>query len=256
MSARKSSLVSLGVATAAAGLLYATGLLRSPVLVALALATTPMGMVLPILRESGDLDSTFGRCVVGAAVVGEFGPIVVASLVLAHRQSHLTQTILSILFLMIVVGAAILAIKLRSDGLTRVFAAWMADSSFLPLRISILVLLTLVSLARDLGMDVVVGAYTAGLVIGLFIRGTAADALRQQLNPFGPGFLFPLFFIVSGIEFDLRALVDNALSFARLPLFCALFLLVRGLPVFLYRHDLPKVDLLPLALYSSSIRLW
>jgi Kef-type K+ transport system membrane component KefB len=101
-------------------------------------------------------------------------------------------------------------------------------------------------------MDVVLGAYTAGLVIGLFIRGTAADVLRQQLNPFGPGFLIPLFFIVSGIEFDLRALIDNALRFARLPLFCALFLLVRGLPVFLYRHDLPKVDLLPLALYSSS----
>ena len=101
-------------------------------------------------------------------------------------------------------------------------------------------------------MDMVLGAYTAGIVIGLFIRDTKADALRERLSPIGPGFLIPLFFIVSGIEFDLRALLDNPLSFARLPLFCALFLLVRGLPVFLYRRDLPKPDLLPLALYSSS----
>ena len=245
-------LISLGVACGVAGLLYATGLLKSPILVALALPTTAMGMILPILRDSGELESTFGRYVIGAAAAGEFGPIFLASLVLAHQHSHVMQTFLTIVFLIIAVGAAILATKIHSDRLTRMITAWMADSSLLPVRISILILLTLVSLAQDLGMDMVLGAYTAGIVIGLFIRDTKADALRERLSPIGPGFLIPLFFIVSGIEFDLRALLDNPLSFARLPLFCALFLLVRGLPVYLYRRDLPKPDLLPLALYSSS----
>jgi Kef-type K+ transport system membrane component KefB len=245
-------LVSLGAACVVAGLLYATGLLKGPLLVALALPTTAMGMILPILRESGEFESTFGRYVMGAAAAGEFGPIFLASLVLAHQHSHLMQTFLTILFLINAVGAVVLASKIHSDRLTRAITAWMSDSSMLPVRISILILLALVSLARDLGMDVILGAYTAGLVIGLFIRDTKADALRGQLSPMGPGFLIPLFFIVSGIELDLRALLESPLSFARLPLFCALFLLVRGLPTFLYRHELPKGDLLPLALYSAS----
>jgi Kef-type K+ transport system membrane component KefB len=245
-------LISVGIACVVTALLYATGSLKGPMLVALALPTTAMGMVLPILRDSGELESTFGRYVMGAAAAGEFGPIFLASLVLAHQHSHVMQTFFTILFLIIAVGAAVLATKIRSDRLTQAIAAWMADSSLLPVRISILILLTLVSLARDLGMEAVLGAYTAGIVIGLFIRDTKADALRERLSPIGPGFLIPLFFIVSGVELDLRALLASPLSFARLPLFCALFLLVRGLPAFLYRDVLPKPDLLPLALYSSS----
>jgi Kef-type K+ transport system membrane component KefB len=114
------------------------------------------------------------------------------------------QTFLTLLFLIIAAGAAVLATRIHSDRLAGVVTAWMTDSSLLPVRISILILLTLVSLARDLGMDVVLGAYTAGLVIGLFIRDTKADALRERLSPIGRGFLIPLFFIVSGVELDLR----------------------------------------------------
>jgi Kef-type K+ transport system membrane component KefB len=178
-------LISLGAACVVAGLLYATGLLKGPILVALALPTTAMGMLLPILRDSGELESTFGRYVIGAAAAGEFGPIFLASLVLAHQHSHVMQTFLTIVFLIIAVGAAILATKVHSDRLTHVITAWMADSSLLPVRISILILLTLVSLAQDLGMDVVLGAYTAGIVIGLFIRDTKADTLRERLSPIG-----------------------------------------------------------------------
>jgi Kef-type K+ transport system membrane component KefB len=244
--------ISVAIACMIAVLLYATGLLKGPMLVALALPTTAMGMVLPILRESGDLESAFGRYVAGAAVAGEFGPIFLASLVLAHRHSHVMQTFLTILFLIIAVGAAVLATKIHSERLTQTVAAWMNDSSLLPVRVSILILLTLVSLARDLGMEAVLGAYTAGIVIGLFIRDNKADVLRERLSPLGPGFLIPLFFIVSGVELDLHALLASPWSLARLPLFCALFLLVRGLPAFLYREKLPKPDLLPFALYSSS----
>jgi Kef-type K+ transport system membrane component KefB len=246
-------LISLGAALVIAGLLYAVGLLKGPMLVALALPTTAMGMLLPILRESGELETVFGRYAMGAAVAGEFGPIFLASLVLAHQHSHVMQTFLTVVFLIIALGAAFLATNIRSDRVSRVVSAWMMDGSMLAVRISILVLLALVSLARDLGMDAVLGAYTAGLVIGLFIRDTKADALREQLSPMGAGFLIPLFFVVSGIQFDLHALLASPLDLARLPLFCALFLLVRGLPAYyLYQRELPKSDLLPLALYSAS----
>jgi Kef-type K+ transport system membrane component KefB len=63
----------------------------------------------------------------------------------------------------------------------------------------------------------------------------------------------PVFFIVSGMQFDLGALFDNATNLLRLPLFLGLFLLVRGLPAFLlYRGDIPPDGPTPLALYSAT----
>jgi Kef-type K+ transport system membrane component KefB len=86
------------LSTLFAGLLYAIGLLHAPLLIALVLPTTAFGMLLPILRESGDLGTLFGRHVLGLAVAGELGPLVLASIVLAHQHHHLHETILTIIF--------------------------------------------------------------------------------------------------------------------------------------------------------------
>ena len=128
-------------------------------------------------------------------------------------------------------------------------ARWMSESSILPVRISILLLLGLTSVADKLGMEMVVGAYTAGMVISNLTKVTI---LQYRLTSIGSGFFIPLFFITSGIEFDLPGLVTSPASIARLILFCAGFLFVRILPVLLYKRVLPERDLLPLALFSST----
>jgi len=100
-------------------------------------------------------------------------------------------------------------------------ARWMGDSAILPVRISILILLALVSLANELGMEIVLGAYTAGMAIAMLVRGTKAELLEDRLTSIGSGFFIPLFFVTSGVEFDLPALVTSPASLARLFLFCA-----------------------------------
>ena len=233
-------------------LLYAIGLLRAPLLIALVLPTTALGMLLPILRESGNLDTNFGRHVLGAAVVGELGPVILAAIVLAHQHHHLHETILTIVFFAVAIGAILTAQRLRSAHLSVLIAWWMHDRSILPVRIAILILLGLVSFANELGMELVLGAYTAGMVIAMLVRDTRAEILENRLTSIGSGFFIPLFFITSGVEFDLPGLVTSPASLARLILFCAGFLIVRIIPVVLYKHVLPERDLLPLALFSST----
>jgi Kef-type K+ transport system membrane component KefB len=190
--------------------------------------------------------------VLGSAAVGELGPLILASIVLAQAHHHLHQTLLSMVFLALAVGAIFFARGLRSDGLSRMIARWLRDSSILPVRISILILLGLISLANELGMELVLGAYAAGVIIAMLVRDTKAEILEDRLTSLGSGFFIPLFFITSGLEFDLSALASSPASLARLVLFCAAFLGIRILPLRLYKGALPERDLLPLALLSST----
>jgi Kef-type K+ transport system membrane component KefB len=234
------------------GFLYLIGLVREPLLVWIALLTTAFGMLIPILGDSGDLDSDFGHYVLGAAVFGEIGPLVMASIVLGHVHHHLQETALTIAFFALVIGALLFARVLRSDAMARVIGQWLGERSALPVRIAVLILLGLVSLANELGIELALGAYAAGMVIAMLVRGTRGEILEERLESLGSGFLIPLFFIVSGVEFDLSSLVTSPASLIRLILFWAGFLLIRIVPVPLYQRVLPERDLLPLALMTST----
>ncbi len=243
-------LVSLVLTGIFIGLLYLVGLVRAPLLVGIVLPTTAFGMLIPILRQSGEFDSSFGRYVLGAAAIGEIGPLILAPLALAGVHEHLHQTLLSMGFLAIAVGAIVFARSLRSERLSRMIARpWMGDSSVLPVRISILILFGSVSLANEFGMELVLGAYTAGVMIAML---TKVEILQYRLTAIGSGFFIPLFFIMSGVEFDLPALMTSPASLARLVLFFAGFFFIRVIPVVLYKRVLPERDLLPLALFSSA----
>ncbi|MGQ0443627.1 MAG: cation:proton antiporter [Beijerinckiaceae bacterium] len=242
-------LVSLGLTSVFVGLLYAMGLVRAPLLVGLVLPTTAFGILVPILRQTGDLESGFGRYVLGAAAIGELVPIILIAVALSDAHNYLRQTLMSMVFLATAIEALFFARSLRSERLSRLIARWMGDSSILPVRISILILLGFISFANTLGMEMVLGAYTAGMMIAML---TKVEILQYRLTSIGSGFLIPLFFITSGVEFDLPALVTSPASLARLVLFCAGILFIRILPLFIYKHVLPERELLPLALYSAT----
>ena len=229
--------------------LFIVGLVKAPLLVGIVLPTNAFGMLVPILRETRDLYTDFGRYVLGAGAVGALGPMILAPVVLAHAHDHMQQTLLTMAFLALSVSAILLARSLQSERLSRLIERWMTDTSVLPIRFSILILLVLTSLANELGMEVVLGAYTAGAMIAMMAK---VEILQYRLTSIGSGFFIPLFFIVSGVEFDLPSLVSGPGSIARLIIFCAGFLLIRVLPIGFYKDALPKRDLLPLALFSAT----
>lgn len=245
--------LSMAIALAATWGLSLAGLLTDPVLVAIALGTTAIGTLMPILREARELDTTFGRFVLGAGAIGEFGPIVLFTLILTGGREIALRSSLLAAFVFIALACAAVALRVRPPHVVDMLARGLHSTSQLPVRVSMFILGGLVVLADALGLDLLLGAFAAGSLVGLVARGPDAEPYRQKLDALGFGFLIPIFFVTSGAQVDIPSLVASASSMARVPLFLALFLLVRGLPaLLLYRRHLHTREQVLLALFSST----
>jgi Kef-type K+ transport system membrane component KefB len=244
--------ISLGLAFVAAAVMVFEGFALSTLLIGLALTTTALGTLLPMLRDADALETTFGGYILAIGTVGEFGPIIAIALLLT-TDNPLSTAVLLAVFVAIAVGAVVLAARPRKPGLVELLGKNLHSSAQLPVRISVLMIVALVWVASELGLDVLLGAFTAGIVVRLFSAGKDAETIRVKLEAIGFGFLIPIFFVVSGMKFDLDALTSKPVTMLRVPLFLAMFLVVRGLPaLLLYRRDLPKSDRIPLALFSAT----
>ena len=244
--------MSLALALIIGAALEAVGFIVSAEFVAAALCTTAVGTLLPILRDAGELDSPLGPFIVAAGACGEFFPILLISVLLTGGSDKAVTGALLVAFSLVAVASAAVAARVRPPWFVRLLAATMHATAQLPVRLSLLILIALVYLAEELGLDVILGAFAAGMVVGLAARSAEAQPLRPKLEAIGFGFLVPIFFITSGMSFDLEGLVDHPTAVLGLPVFLALFLIVRGLPVLLYRRDVGPHDRLPLALYSAT----
>jgi Kef-type K+ transport system membrane component KefB len=245
-------LLSLGLAFAIAVVLVAEGFALSALIVGLVLTTTALGTLLPMLRDAGVLETPFGTFMLGIGTLGEFGPIVAIALLLSS-DSPAHTTVLLIVFVGLAVGAALLAMRPQPPRVVALLRKNLHSSAQLPIRVSVLFIVVLVWVASELSLDVLLGAFAAGVVVRLFSSGSDSETIRVKLEAIGFGFLIPIFFIVSGMEFDLDALTSDPTTLLRVPVFLALFLVVRGVPaLLLYRRDVPHSDLVPLALFSAT----
>jgi Kef-type K+ transport system membrane component KefB len=246
-------LASVAIGSAAAVILHVTGVIHATVLVALALSTTALGTLMPIFRDAGILDQRFGNFVVGAGAAGEFGPVVVVSVILAFEADEPLRALLLFVFAAIVVTATLFALRARPARVVRLVQTTMGTSGQLAIRLSLLLVVALAVLASEFGLDVILGAFAAGIVVGIVIRGTDSHEFLGKLDAVGFGFLIPVFFIATGMDYDLDGLFSDPASLALVPGFALLFLLGRGLPaMLLYRRRLSATERTSLALFSAA----
>jgi len=245
-------LMSVAIALGLTFTLQAIGLVSDPLLVGVALSTTAIGTLLPILREAGELETSFGRFVLGAGAVGEFGPIVLFSLIVTGNQGVAVRSGLLATFVFIALACAVVALRLQPPRIIALLSRTLQSTSQLPVRASMFLLGGLVVLADFLGLDILLGAFAAGSLVGLVSRGPGAEPFRQKLDALGFGFLIPIFFVISGSQIDLTALLASANSLARVPLFLIMLLIVRGVPTLLYRNALEGHERRVLALFSAT----
>ncbi|MGC2402554.1 MAG: cation:proton antiporter [Acidobacteriaceae bacterium] len=245
-------LLSLGIGLVAAIFLHRLPSVHAPMSIALALATTAMGTFMPMLRDAGRLDSKFGAFVLAAGAVGEFAPIIGVSLVLTHENAPEKQAALLVGFVVVAVGVALVALSLRPPRILNLLERGLHSSTQLPICISLLLLISLDQVSRNIGFEAVLGAFTAGVIVGLASRGERGKLFREKMEAICFGFFIPFFFVVSGIDLDVGALFLDPRSLLLLPVFLALFLLVRGTPVLLYRNHLAEDESLPFVLYSAT----
>ncbi|MFO1414258.1 MAG: cation:proton antiporter [Burkholderiales bacterium] len=227
----------------------------APWMVVIALATTGLGTLLPILRDGGQLGTPYGRMLLAAGTVGEVGPIVAASLVLSTRFSSWQEFALLLVFLALVGTAIAVGEGLRPPRVIALLARTMHQSTQLPVRISLLLLGVLVFVCERMGFEAAFGAFAAGMIVGVAARGPDGQEFRIKMDAVCFGWFAPFFFVGTGVAFDVAALMRSGTTMLLLPVFFLLFLAARGLPVFLYRRDLPPRDLVPFGLCSAVASL-
>jgi Kef-type K+ transport system membrane component KefB len=233
-----SIVLGLGAGTA----LDLAGLIDDPLLVGVALVATSLGLVVPVLKEGGLTGTTFGRLVFVGSTLGDFAAVVLLSL-LFSREASGTGTKLTLLavFLMLL-GVIALAVSRsgRNMRISQVLVRLQDTTAQIRVRGAVLLLVALVVLAEHTGLETILGAFLAGAVVSVIDRDTAHThpQFRVKLDAIGYGMLIPVFFVSSGMRFDLDALVDDASTLVLVPIFLAALLVARGLPALLYRSQI------------------
>jgi Kef-type K+ transport system membrane component KefB len=243
-------LLSVGLAYGIGGALAAAGIVVSFLYTGSAMATTAIGTLIPILRDNGELKTRFGTYLLAAGGIGEFGPILLVTLVLS-TSSALHESLILLAFIALALVLAVGSMRWAWRGwplLEKTFEA----SSQLAVRLTVVLVFGLVFLASKLGLDLLLGGFVAGMIVRLALQGHELQIFESKLTAVGFGFFVPFFFVVSGITFDLAAL-GSVGAIAKLVMFFVLFLIVRGTPaLLLYRGVLSARDRAALAFYSAT----
>jgi Kef-type K+ transport system membrane component KefB len=216
-----------------------------------AMATTAIGTLLPILRDAGEVKTRFGNYLLAAGAAGEFGPILLVTLAFSMRTT-LSSALILIAFVAVAALAALIAVRSVGRG-WNLIESTLESSSQLAIRCTVVIVFLLATLAADLGLDLLLGGFVAGIIVSLAVRGREIGVLESKLTAVGYGFLIPFFFVTTGVNFDVLALTDDPIRLLEVPMFAALFLLVRGTPaLLLYRGVFELRDRLALAFYSAT----
>ena len=220
-------------------------------LLAVALSTTTLGALVSILSDTGLLTTPLGSAVLGSGVAGEFWPIVFISVFLTGAYGALDETLLLLGFGAVVMLAAAAALRARPPRLVRILRDTIHTTGQTAVRLSLLLLAALVLLAEEVGFDFVLGAFAAGLLVGLTLDSPEGKPVRMRLEGIGFGFLIPIYFVVTGMNFDLDSLLSTT-GLALAALFLGLLVVVRGVPSLIWLRELGPRRTLSLALFSAT----
>ena len=230
--------LSFGIAVAVALALYAGGLVETPLLVAIILCSTSLGVLVPVLKDAGEIGSTFGQLIIAAASIADFGAIILLTLLFSGEGGAGSAALL--LGTLVLLAAAVAAAVRGAQRSMRIQADLLRlqdTTAQIRVRAAFLLFVGFAAIAEGLGLEVILGTFVAGMLISVIDRDrvmTHPD-FRRKLEAAGFGFFIPVFFVASGVRFDLDALTASASNLLMVPVFLAALLAVRGLPAVLYR---------------------
>ena len=243
--------ISLILAYGIGGVLASAGIILSVLYTGSAMATTAIGTLIPILSDAGEMRTKFGTYLLGAGAIGEFGPILLVTLILSTGHP-IHEAVVLLVFIALAVFTGILAVRSAWRGWPLVERTF-ETSSQLAVRLAVVLVFSLVALAAQLGLDLLLGGFVAGMITRVALRGRELAVFDSKLTAVGYGLLIPFFFVTSGMAFDLDALTSSTTALLKVPMFVALFLVVRGVPaLLLYRSHLALRDRFALAVYCAT----
>ena len=231
--------------------------LNTYVAVGVALSSTALGTLLPMLKSHGAAGTPVGNAVLVHGAVGELLPIFAISLLLSSRSPGMAFVVL-LAFMVVAVITALIPHRLFAHvpGLRQIMAAEANTTGQTVLRLAMFLLATLIMCTALFDLDAVLGSFAAGLILRTLTPPAALHMMTRRLEVVGFTFMIPLFFVVSGMGIDVSAVVANPLG-----LFAVVvgILLCRGVPVLLAEHFFDtrsglttRAQKAQLALYSAA----
>jgi Kef-type K+ transport system membrane component KefB len=234
--------VSFALAVLVAFGLSAIDQVQTPLLVAIILCATSLGVIIPVLKDSGESTSRFGQMVLAAGSIADFGAIILLSLFFTGEGGAGATAILigGLVGLAVMLWLATRAAE--HSGRVRADLLRLQDTTAqIRVRGAMVLLVGFAAVAQTLGLEVILGTFIAGALLKLADRDEAMThpGFYPKLEAIGFGFFIPVFFVASGVRFDLEALTQETSTLVMVPIFVAALLVVRGLPALLYRGYLP-----------------
>lgn len=234
-------LVSFALALAAGFALQAAGFVSQPLFAAIILSATSLGIIIPLLKDAGQSATPFGQLVIAAGSIADFGAVILLSIFFSREGAGTASQLLLLgSFLLLAVVAGLVVAGAEHVRPVRDAVGRLANTTAqIRVRGAFLLMIAFAALAQGLGLEVILGAFAAGAILKLTDRDEAMmhPEFRTKLEAVGYGVFIPVFFVTSGLRFDLDALVSSAGTLARVPVFLLALLLVRGLPALLYRGE-------------------
>src|SRR6266511_4254520 len=236
--------------------LHAGGLVKSPLLIGIALSATSLGIVIPVLKDAGQVGTPFGQLVVAGASIAEIATIVLLSLFFSGEASGLGVKLLLLgLFglFVLAVGVAVLGAE-QSMRISATLLRLQDTTAEIRIRGAFLLLAVFVVLAERLGLEAILGAFLAGAILRLVDRDQMMThpQFRHKLEAAGFGIFVPFFFVSTGVRFDLDALFGSARTLGMVPIFLGALLVARGVPALLYKPLATGTQTLAAALLQAT----
>jgi Kef-type K+ transport system membrane component KefB len=247
-------LVSLAIGVVVGFGAFAAGLVKAPLFLAITLLATSLGLVVPVLKDAGQSESRFGQQVIAAASLADFGAVILLSLFFSREAG--SPGVKVALLLGFVVSVALLGVTIlraeRMAWLSGALVRLQDTTAQIRVRGAVLLLIGLSALAARFGVELLLASFIAGAMLSIVDRDQMSHPQFQtKLQALGYGFLIPVFFISSGLQFDVSSLT-NAASLAKVPIFVAALLLVRGLPAAVYLRSVAPRQALGAGLLQAT----
>jgi Kef-type K+ transport system membrane component KefB len=232
------------------------GIVESTLLVAICLSATALGIVAPVLKDAGEMSTEFGQLIIAASSIADFGAILLLSLLFSRKDASTgAQLVLmgGFVVLTLVIVMAMTVVE-RSSAISDVLKRLQDSTAQIRIRGAFLLMVGFTALATKLGLEVILGAFIAGALLAIL------DADYQQTHPkfhekleaIGFGVFVPVFFVASGVRFDVAALLAEPGTILRVPVFLVALLLARGAPALLYQQRLGRARAIVAGLLQAT----
>ena len=247
---------SLGLAVAAGLILDVAGIADEPLLIAIILASTSLGVVVPVLQDSGEASSRFGQLVIASASIADFASVLLLTLLFSGESTGIDGKLILIgVFVLSIVAVAVaVAGAEHSRRVSAALVRLQDTSAQIRVRGAFVLLIGMVALAEQLGLELILGAFAAGAILNHLDtdKSMTHPEFRAKLAAVGFGVFIPVFFVASGVRFDLDALFASGSAIAAIPAFLAALVVARGLPAVLYRAELDRRRVYAAALLQAT----